>query len=189
MSQIRKLAFNKTLVDDGQGGALAIWKLSPWKIFTIMITIAIGLTIIYAYYYTPDPRDFLGTLIFYAIVIALAIAIIFFTAGSMGKFRGIATGFLIVFILILVFYWTLGVILNYVHLLTFHNGYTLWIVISALAYMGAKRLDGDLDRRDVMFGFLVFLVLIGANIPINDTGGFLANLDNLIATILKSVPK
>lgn len=189
MSQFKKLAFNKTFVDDGQGGSLAMWKLSPWKIFTIMIAIAIGLTIIYAYYYTPDPRDFMGTLIFYAIVIALVIAVIFFTAGSMGKFRGIATGFLIAFILILVVYWVSGLIFNYFFDLEFHNGYTLWVVISALAYMGAKRIDGNLDRHDVLYGLLVFLVLLGANIPINNTGGFLANLDNLIATILKSIPK
>jgi hypothetical protein len=187
MSQFKKLAYNKTFTDTSQG-IIAIWKISPWKIFTILLSISIFLTIAYAYFFTSDPRDFLGTLIFYAIVIIIIIAILFVTAGAAGKFRGILTGFLIAFILILVFYYVLGAILGFFNILNFQmGGYTLWLVISFLAYKGAKRIDGELDKNDVGYALLILLILVGANLPINNTGGFLANVDSLIQTVINFI--
>jgi hypothetical protein len=182
-NQFKKLVYNKKMVDYGDAGAIAEWKLSPWKVFFVLMAVATILTVVYAYFFTSNPKEFLGTIIFYVIVILAVIAILYLTASTAGKFRNLLTGFMIAFILILVLYWFLGVLLGYFEIIEFHTGYSLWILISALAYMGAKRIDGNLDRHDIGFGLLAFIVLMGANIPINETGGFLANLDNLINMI------
>lgn len=180
--QLKKLLYNKRLVDTGDGKAIAEWKISPWKVFFLLIAIAIALIVIYGLFFTGDGSgEFFGNAIFYSIVIIVAIAIIWITATTALKFKQRIVGFFIGFILILTFYWGLGTALNYFGILEFHmGGYSLWILITVLAGLGAKRIDGNLDRNDVGFGLLVFIVVLGANIPITDTGGFLAMLDNVI---------
>ena len=190
MSQTKKLLYNKRFIDNGSGETIAEWKLSPLKVFGVLIAVAITLTVVYAYFFTENPGDFMGNLLFYSIIILVVIAILWITANTAMKAKSRIQGFLIAFILILVFYWALSVVFGHFNILTFHmEGYALWIIISALAFMGTKRLDGNLDRNDVFFGLLVFIVLVGANIPINNNMGFLANLDNLIKTILGFIPR
>jgi hypothetical protein len=68
------------------------------------------------------------------------------------------------------------------------GGYTLWIMITILAGLGAKRIDGDLDKKDVGFGLVAFLVILGVNLPIVNGQGFLYLLDtNVFSWIIKAI--
>jgi len=183
--QWRKLFYTKHYSD--QHGV--IWKISTWKVFFILIAIAVALIIIYGFFFTSDTGTFLGDILFYSIVLIIAVAILWLTATTAIKFKKIITGFFIAFILILAFYWVLSLVFGYTGLLEFHmGGYSLWVLISILSLMGARRIDGSLDKNDVGYGLLVLIVLIGANIPITETGGFLANLDGLLEKAFQYIP-
>ena len=183
--QWRKLFYNKHL-SDKYG---VVWKISTWKIFFILISLAIALTIIYAFLFTGDAGVFLGDVLFYSVVIIIAVAVLWLTANTAIKFKKIITGFIIAFILILVLYWALSIAFGYFGWMEFHmGGYSLWVLISILSLMGARRIDGSLDKNDVGYGLLVLIVLMGANIPITETGGFLANLDSFIEKVMSFIP-
>jgi len=183
--QWKKLFYTKHLSD--QHGV--IWKISTWKVFFILISLAIALIIIYAFLFTGDAGVFLGDILFYSIVLIIAVAILWLTTNTVLKFKKIISGFFIAFILILVLYWTLSLVFGYCNLMEFFmGGYSLWILISILSFMGARRIDGSLDKNDVGYGLLVLIVLIGANIPITEAGGFLANLDGLFEKITQFIP-
>jgi CDP-diglyceride synthetase len=186
--QLKKLFYNKTFVDNPDGATLAQWKISPWKIFALLLSLVIAVIFVYGWFFTSNKQDFYGNILFYAIILAIAILGIWIVGKKAWDFKQRVTYFLIAFILIWVFYWVLSLVFSYVHLMTFHmGGTTLWVIISLLAFLGAKRIDGSLDRNDVFFGFLVFLVCIGGNIPMNANGGFLANTDIIVAKILSLV--
>lgn len=183
--QIKKLFFNKHFVDTPGSEPSAEWRLSPWKIFFCLIAGFISLIILYAFLATPEPSDFLGNMLFYAIVIVGAIAVLWVAGVGAYKFRKTIAGFFIAFILILTVYWFLGFLLNHFNILSFHmGGWALWFMITILAGLGAKRIDGSLDRNDVGYGLLVFIICLGANIPVANGQGFLWNLDNLILQVL-----
>jgi len=180
---LKKLLFTKHFVDSPSGETIAEWRLSPWKVFFLLIATLIGLILVYSYL-QPNPQRTLGDIVFYAIVLVSAIAVLWAVASTVIKFRKLLAGFFLAFILILTFYWVLGAILSHFGILEFHlGGYALWVLITILAGLGAKRIDGNLDRNDVGFGLLVFVILLGANIPLNQHGGFLANIDHFIETI------
>lgn len=183
--QLKKVLYDKKFVDTPDGEPSAEWKLSPWKFFFLLVSLITILTILYAYLATPEPSNFLGNIVFYAIVLISAIAILWLSAHAVFKARKIISGFIIAFVLIITFYWFLGVILSNYLPISFHmGGYSLWILITILAGLGAKRIDGSLDRNDVGYGLLVLIVCIGANIPVANGHGFLWNLDNLIAQLM-----
>ena len=183
--QIKKLFFNKRFVDTPGGEPSAEWSISPWKVFLCLIAGFISLIILYAFLATPEPSNFLGNMVFYAIVIVGAVAVLWIAAAGAYKFRKIISGFFLAFILILTFYWGLGFVLGYFNILSFHmGGWSLYFLITVLAGIGAHKINGELDRSDVGYGLLVFLVIIGSNIPISNGQGFLWNLDNLILTAL-----
>jgi len=190
-SIFKKLLFDKKLTDIAPGQTIAQWKINPWKLFAIMIASAVFLIVIYGtFFIQPKGKgDFYGSIIFYVIVILVAIAIIWIVFMKALNFKKIIYGFFLGFILILVLYWILGAILGYFHLMKFQmGGYALWIMITILAGIGAKRIDGDLDKKDVGFGLLVFLVVIGANLPITAQGGFLYLLDtNVFSWVIKAI--
>jgi hypothetical protein len=187
--QLKKLFFDKKLTDSGKG-VIATWRTNPWKIFGVLFSLGILGIIVYGFLFSGNPNNFFGNVVFYAIVIVIAIASIYILASSALKFRKLIAGFLIAFIIIFVFYWVLGLVFTYTGLLNnwHYGGWSLIIVLVTLAGIGAKRIDGNLDRADIFYGFLVFLVLCGINIPIANNMGFLANVDNLIGKILGLVP-
>jgi len=183
--QIKKLFYNKRLVDTPSGEPTAEWRVSPWKVFISLLAIMVVLIILYAFFATPQPGEFLGSMLFYSIVIVGAVAVLWLVGTGVFKARKLIAGFFIAFILIFTFYWAMGFLLNHYQILNFHlGGWSLWIMITILAGLGSKRIDGSLDRNDVGYGLLVFLICIGANIPISDGQGFLWNLDNLIWQLL-----
>ena len=180
--QLKKLFYTKQFSDNGIG---VTWRLAPWKIFLCLIAGFISLIILYAFLATPEPSNFLGNMLFYAIVIVGAIAVLWITGTGVYKFRKVISGFFLAFILILTFYWGLGFLLNYFSILSFHmGGWSLYFLITVLAGIGSRKIDGQLDRSDVGYGFLVFLVCIGSNIPVANGQGFLWNLDNLVITLM-----
>lgn len=183
--QLKKLFFDKRFVDTPGGEASAEWRLSPWKIFACLIAGFISLIVLYAFFATPEPSDFLGNMLFYAIVIVGAIAVLWIAGAAAYKSRKLIAGFFIAFILILTFYWFLGFLLGHFGIMSFHmGGWSLWFFITVISSIGANRIDGSLDRNDVFYGILVFLLCIGANIPVANGQGFLWNLDNLILQVL-----
>lgn len=181
---LKKLLYTKHFADSSEGETIAEWRLSPWKVFFALLAVMIFLIIFYAYVFTSDPKQFLGDVVFYSIIIVSAIAVLWAIGSTVIKGRRLISGFFIAFILILTFYWMLGAILSYFNILQFHmGGYALWVLMTILAGLGAKRIDGNLDRNDVGFGLLVFVIMIGANIPLNSNGGFLANIDHFIDVV------
>jgi len=183
--QLKKLFYNKYFVDTPGGEPSAEWRLAPWKIFLCLIAGFISLIILYAFLATPEPSNFLGNMLFYAIVVIGTVAVLWVVGAGVYKIRKIVAGFFIAFILIITFYWFLGFLLNHFSILNFHmGGYSLWVLVTVLAGIGSRKIDGHLDRSDVGYGFLVFLVCIGSNIPISNGQGFLWNLDNLILQVL-----
>lgn len=190
VKQLKKLLYDKKL-KDSPNGAIAVWKINPWKVFFAFILSAVSLIILYGIFFTSGEEgtsNFFGNAIFYAVVILITIGIFYILASTALKFRKLITGFFIGFILIMTVYWTLGQIFGHYDILSFHQGGTsLWILITILAGLGAKRIDGNLDRHDVGYGFLVLIVVIGANIPVANSQGFLWNVDNLLATVTNFV--
>ena len=183
--QIKKLFFNKRFIDTPGGEPSAEWSISPWKVFLCLLAGFISLIILYAFLATPEPSNFLGNMVFYAIVIVGAVAVLWIAGAGVYKGRKLIAGFFIAFILIITFYWFLGFLLGHFEILSFHmGGWALWFLVAVLSFWGAKRLDQSLDRNDVGYGLLVFIICLGANIPISNGQGFLWNLDNLILTAL-----
>jgi len=178
-NQLKKLLYNKVPVDKPE--TIAEWRLSPWKVFFLLLSIVISLTILYAYVFTDNPKEFLGNVVFYLTIIICAVAVLWLIGSTAIKGRKLISGFFISFILIVTAYWVLGAIFSYFNIMEFHmSGYAVWILMTILAGMGAKRIDGNLDRNDVGFALLVFIILLGANIPLNQHGGFLANVDHFV---------
>jgi hypothetical protein len=183
--QLKKLFYNKQFVDTPDGATLAQWKMSRWKVFAVTLALSVLMILIYGWLFTKNPTEFYGTIVFYAVVIVLAIVAIYIVGGKAWDFKQRITYFFIAFIIIWVFYWILSVVFSYVGLMTLYmGGQTLWVILSLLAFMGAKRIDKNIDRADIIFGGLVILVILGANIPMNSTGGFLANMDAIITRIM-----
>lgn len=188
--QLKKLLYDKKFVDNGKGESIAEWRLSTIKVFLLFITIAVSLVIVYGFLFTEgqNQQNFFGNMIFYSVVICLAIGILWIVTRGIIKLRKLIVGFMIAFILLLVFYWFLGFLFEYANLMNFQmGGHALWILLVFLAGLGAKRIDGELDRNDVGYGFLVMIVMIGANIPIIENQGFLATFDNFILNNLFNV--
>jgi|GEM_PF-2349141 len=186
-NQLKKLLYNKAPVDKPE--TIAEWRLSPWKVFFLLISIIVFLIVFYAYVFTSDPKEFLGNVMFYSIIIICVIAVLWAIGSTAIKGRKLIAGFFLAFILILTFYWVFGAILSYFGIIEFHmGGYAVWILITILAGLGAKRIDGNLDRHDVGFAMLVFIILLGANIPLNQYGGFLANVDHFIEMVKEWIP-
>ena len=187
-NQLKKLLYSKHFVDSS-GETIAEWRLSPWKVFFLLLSIMIFLIIFYAYVFTDNPKEFRGNVVFYSIVIVCAVAVIWVIGSTVIKGRKLIAGFFIAFILILTFYWVFGAILSWLGIFQFHmGGYAVWILMTILAGLGAKRIDGNLDRNDVGFALLVFIILLGANIPLNQHGGFLANIDYFVEMVKGWLP-
>ena len=183
--QLKKLFFNKRLIDSPGGEPSAEWKLSPLKVFFCIIAGFVSLIILYAFLATPEPSNFLGNVLFYTIIIVGAVAVLWIAGAGAYKARKLIAGFFIAFILILTFYWFLGFLLGYFDILSFHmGGWALWFMITIISSIGANKINGELDRSDVFYGLLVFIICIGSNIPVANGQGFLWNLDNLILTVL-----
>jgi hypothetical protein len=188
--QLKKFFFDKKLTDSGTGNIIATWRANPWKICSVFIGIALLCTMVYGYFFSGDPPNFFGNLLFYVIIIAIAIAILYILASTISKFRKLIVGFLIALILLFVAYWAMGFAFTYTGLLkNWHiGGWSLPIVLVFLAFLGSKRLDNNLDRADVFFSIMCGLVFIGINIPFANNVGLLANIDNLISKIIGLSP-
>jgi len=173
--QIKKLAFNKTF-SDTKG---VIWKISPTKVLLWMLAITIILILTFSFF-QEDQFSYLRNVLFYSIIIMIIMMIAWIVAMFVLKSRKLFIGFIIAWILILGLYIVLGAVFSFVGWMDFHYGLTVWIVISCLAALGAKRIDQNLDKNDVFYGMLVLIVLVVGNVPIFESGGFFAQVDNLI---------
>ena len=185
--QAKKLFFSKQFVDGGDGTTLAKWKIAPWKVSVFFFMLAVVAILIYAYFFTNNPTNFLGSVLFYAVVLILVIVGLWLVGNKAWSLKTRIGQFLICFIVLWVFYWVLGFVVGFVGLKFYFGGYALWAVMAILAGYGSKNFDGELNRKDVFFCLLVFLVFVGANLPMSSSGGFLENIDKLIKDILSVI--
>jgi len=176
--QWKKLFFTKHL-SDTQG---ASWKLSPIKVLLWMLASTIILVLTFSFF-QEDQTSYLQSILFYSIIIMIIIMIVWVVAMFIVKSRNLFVGFMIAWILILGLYMGLGAVFSFVGWMDFHFGFSVWIVMSCLAFLGAKRIDGNLTKDDFFYGMLVLIVLIVGNVPVFESGGFFSQIDNLIAFI------
>jgi len=176
--QWKKLFFNKHF-SDTQGVS---WKPSTWKVVAWLMFILAILIVLYSFF-VENQADFFQEVVFYAIITVIVIAIVWVVVGLFSKSRKIFTGFMLAWILILGLYMFLGFIFSIANIMEFHYGFTTWTVITFLSLLGAKRIDGSLDKNDVGYGLLVLLIIIIGNVPIFENGGFLAQLDSVLTFI------
>lgn len=185
--QLRKLLYNKQFVDSG---GLAKWKLSQWKVFGIFLSLSIVSILLYAFFFTKDPSATLGNVLFYAIVLILAILAIWIVGNKAWSVKNRIAYFILTFIVLWVVYFVMSLAFGYIGLKFYIGGYILWIILSILSAWGSSGFlfDKEINRKDFIFLGVVVVVFLGANIPMTSTGGFLANVDALISKILGLVP-
>jgi hypothetical protein len=182
--QLKKLFYDKKLVDSRDGDAIAEWRLSTGKVFFMLLGIMVSLIVVYCIFFTGDPNKSIGDFVFNSVIVVGVIAVIWIIGNIVYKSRTFVAGFIIGFILIISLYWFLSVLFSYFGLFDFHfGGLSLWVLLSVLSALGARKIDGHLTKEDVFFGCLVLLVLFGANLPLFDSHGFLWKMDNLIDSI------
>lgn len=183
-SQWRKLLFSKMQSD--QYGY--VWRVSPLK--GLFWLIAILLILIMAYsFFVPNQQGYLQNALFYAIITVVIVIIMWLAGNFIWKGRKIFVGFILAWILILGFYWVMGVVFGFFKLMTFNYGMSTWIAITALAIVGATRINGELDKNDVFYGLLVFIILVVGNLPIFASGGFFAELDKFLKIVTDVLSK
>lgn len=183
--QFKKLLYNKHFVDSSDGGHLARWKISPAKIFIFFMALAILSVIIYAYVFTPNPQNTLGSAMFYAIIIILAIVALWLVGNKAWSLKNRIAYFLLTFIILWVVYFVMSLVFGYLGLTFYMGGYALFAIIAILASLGSSGFlfDKEINRKDFIFFGVVVLIFLGSNLPMNSTGGFLANFDKLLTTI------
>ena len=188
--QLKKLVYDKHFIDTADGATIAEWKISPWKMALIFFGLVVASILVYAQFFTKDPQNFLGNVLFYAIILILAIVGIWLVGGKAWSIKNRIAYFLLTFIILWVVYFGMSLLFGYFGFNFYIGGYALWAIISILAGWGSTKLfDKEINRMDVFFALVVFLVFVGANLPMNETGGFLANFDALIGWILNLTPK
>lgn len=169
--QLKKLFYNKKFIDSADGSSIAEWKIAPWKVFGLILSLSVAMILLYAFAFTKDTVSFLSNVLFYTIVLLITIAGIWLLGNKLLSLKQRLTYFLIAFALIWLLYWVLSIVFGYVHLINFYiGGYALWVIITLLAFLGAKRIDGQIDRNDILFSLLVLAVFIGANVPMTTNG-------------------
>ena len=176
--QWRKLVYNKTFSDvEGVKWRLSSWKVALWMIAILLIFIALFS------FFQEDQGDFLRDIFFYGIITMIVVLIAWIASNFIWKARKLFTGFLLAWILIFSLYIALGAIFSYINWMDFHFGFSVWIIITCLAGLGSKRIDGSLDKNDVGYGLLVLIILVMGNVPVFEVGGFYAQVDSLIALV------
>ena len=180
--QIKKLAFNKYLSDE-KG---VTWKLSTWKVTFWLIGIIVSLIIIFSFF-QEDQGIFLKDVLFYGIITMILILVIWIVAAFVMKSRKIFFRFLVGWILLLGLYAGMGFICEMTGLYPngFHYGFATWMLLSTLAISAKNIGDGNIDRKDLFFCMLVFVIFFIANAPIFSGGmGFLAQVDSVLGWIM-----
>lgn len=181
-SQWRKLIQTKEYSDS----CGAVWKTSAWKGLFWLIFLLLFLIISYSFF-VHDQTGFLKNILFYAIMTVLIIIAVWVAGNFVWKSKGFVTGFLLALPIIFVFYAVMGYCLSFVGW-KFQYGPITWIVIVAISLLGAKRIDGDLDKKDVFFGLMVFIIFVGANAPVFENGmGFFAKFDDFLKIIMDAL--
>lgn len=172
-SQWRKLIFSKEQTDQG-----TIWRISTWKVAGLLI--AILLFFIFSYsFFVKNQTGYLSDVLFYGILLTVIILVLWLLSNLVWKSRKFIAWFLISLILIAIFYAVIGYALSFIGW-KFNYGFVVWIIITTFAMIAGAMKNDELDRKDVLFGLLVFVVLIGANAPAFGGSGFFAKIDDFI---------
>jgi len=187
MSHLRKLLFTKKFSDyEGYKWTFSVYKAIAWCIVILVVSI-----ILYGMFIAGNSKEFFGNVLFYTILISIALIVLLFISGTLKKFRTVMTRFFILIIIITFVYAILGIIFKTFTNMTFYVGYSTWILLTVLAGWGAKNdkvFNGNLDRHDVFYSLVIFVAMVGANFPITSDGGFLQNLDLFVKRILSFIP-
>lgn len=163
----------------------AVWKLSTMKVAAWLILLLLFLIVVYSFF-IPNQSGYLTDVLFYAIIIVAVILIAWFAGNFIWKTRGFFAWFLISWVVIFVFYISMGFALSFVGW-KFNYGILAWMIITTFAFIGAglkNQKSQEISRVDVFYVFLVFLVLVGGNVPAFENGiGFFAKVDDFINII------
>jgi len=188
MAQLKKILYDKEFIDSGDGVTIARWKISKWKAFFLFLGLSILSIVIYAYSFTKNPQDFFANMMFYAIVLVLAIVGIWLVGSKAWGLKNLIAYFILTFIILWVVYFAMSLLFGYLGLKFYIGGYALWSILAILSGWGSTKLfDSEINKKDLFFALIVFLVFVGANLPMNSTGGFLANFDKLLTTIFSFI--
>jgi hypothetical protein len=189
MAQLKKILYDKEFIDSGDGVTIAQWKISKWKAFFLFLGLAILSIVIYAYAFTKDPQNFFANVVFYGVVLILAIVGLWLVGSKAWSLKNRIAHFLLTFIVLWVVYFAMSILFGYLGMKFYIGGYALWAIISILASLGGGSylFDSEINRKDFIFMGIVFLVFLGSNLPMNSTGGFLANFDKLLTTIFSFI--
>jgi len=180
MPQLKKLMFDHD-VSDEKGD---IWKFNFRKTAAIAAFILVIFILIYGFLLASDSHKFFSDVIFYVSILIAAAFALLLIVGSITKARQVLGRFLLILICLIGAYGILGFIWS-AYFWNFYMGYSTWIVLTVLAGFGATRKDdifnGNLDRHDLFYVSLIFIVFVSANMPIVQGAGFLERLDGMIA--------
>lgn len=188
MAQWKKLLFDHDVTDideDGEAGG-HVWRFSTGKAIAWTVFFAVLTTLAYGFWFA-DTESFFRQLLLYVIILAVGIVAVLFAARVTLGARKAFVKFFLLFIVIVFVYGVLSTIFGAVGLYPFHMGLSTWIMLTSLAGFGATRayiFNGNLDRHDVFYCLLVFVIMAGGNWPITGGEGVLAHIDGLIDTIL-----
>jgi len=182
--QWRKLTYTKHHSD--QFGV--VWRISTWKVSLWLLAGIVGLLVLYSFFAEGGQGNFLESMLFYGIIILIIVLIGWVVLRFALKSRKLITGFLIGWILILGVLILLDLILNqWLGLMVIHFGTVTYIIVTAMAVLGSTRINGSLEKEDVLFGLLVLVVLLVGNYPIFEHGGFYAEVDYLLSMLAEKL--
>jgi len=184
-TQIKKLAYDKKINDSGEGyrWRVSTTKVSLWLVAGILILIGL-----YSFF-VESQGDFLKSTLFYGIVILIVFLIGWVVFRIIMKSRKLFSGFLLAWILILGVLIAMHLILDaWLGMMSIHFGTSVYMTITALAMVGANRIDGSLDRNDIFYALLVFVILVVGQYPLFEHGGFYAELDYIIGWFVEKIP-
>jgi len=189
MAQWKKLLFNHDVTDVGEEGIPSdVWRFSTGKAITWSLVILSLSIIFYGLLFVGDSDAFFRQVLLCVIILAVAaVAVLLVARVTMGARRAISKFFLL-FIVVVFTYGVLSTLFSWVGLYSFHMGLSTWVALTVLAGYGATRayiFNGNLDRHDIFYCLLVFVIMAGGNWPISGGEGVLEHIDGVLSMVLR----
>ncbi len=180
-NHLKKLVFDKKKTDIGEDGGVK-WRFSFVKGMAISLVLLLFFILIYGFLLAPNSQKFFSDVVFWGAIACVAIFVFLLVTRTVKKSREYFGQFMLIFCVMIGVYAAVGWIWSR-FFFDFYVGYSTFIIFGILAGYGATRpyiLNGDLDRNDIFYVFLIIVVLLGANVPIISGAGFLERVDPIL---------